>query len=136
MAPLLRVEASTKRFGGLAANRDISLAMEVGEIVGLIGPNGAGKTTLFNCVTGYMHPDDGRIVFDGRDITHTRPEPIFRLGIACTWQVGRALGPRPAPENVACGARKRTNPVVSARARATHLLALTVLTRTQHPPAV
>src|SRR6267143_971632 len=61
MAPLLRVESSTKRFGGLAANRDVSLSVEAGEIVGLIGPNGAGKTTLFNCITGYMHPDDGRM---------------------------------------------------------------------------
>ena len=51
MAPLLKVESSTKRFGGLAANRGVSLAMEAGEIVGLIGPNGAGKTTLFNCIT-------------------------------------------------------------------------------------
>ena len=76
MASLLRVEASTKRFGGLLANREISLAIEPGEIIGLIGPNGAGKTTLFNCITGYMHPDAGRIVFDGREITNTRPESI------------------------------------------------------------
>ena len=62
MAPLLSLESSTKRFGGLLANRDVSLAIEAGEIVGLIGPNGAGKTTLFNCITGYMHPDAGRIV--------------------------------------------------------------------------
>src|SRR5258707_14202772 len=93
MAPLLRVESSTKRFGGLVANRDVSLAMEAGEIVGLIGPNGAGKTTLFNCITGYMDPDDGRIVFDGRDITHTRPERICRLGGAGPWQVEPTLGP-------------------------------------------
>src|SRR2546427_11775693 len=125
MAPLLRVEASTKRFGGLAANRDSSLAMEAGEIVGLIGPNGAGKTTLFNCITGYMHPDDGRIVFDGRDITHTRPERICRLGVARTWQVVRAFGRMTALENVVCGALERTNRVVEARARATELLVFT-----------
>ena len=70
MAPLLALEASSKRFGGLLANREVSLAIEAGEIVGLIGPNGAGKTTLFNCITGYMHPDEGRIVFDGTDVTH------------------------------------------------------------------
>jgi branched-chain amino acid transport system ATP-binding protein len=127
MAPLLRVEASTKRFGGLAANRDISLAMEVGEIVGLIGPNGAGKTTLFNCVTGYMHPDDGRIVFDGRDITHTRPERICRLGVARTWQVVRAFGRMTALENVVCGALQRTNRIAEARARARELLEFTEL---------
>ena len=84
MAALLSVDAASKRFGGLLANRDVSLAIEPGEIVGLIGPNGAGKTTLFNCITGYMHPDAGRIVFDGREITNTRPESICALGVART----------------------------------------------------
>jgi len=59
MASLLRVEASTKRFGGLLANRDVSLTIEPGEIVGLIGPNGAGKTTLFNCITAPTSPTRG-----------------------------------------------------------------------------
>src|SRR5215470_14338881 len=122
MAPLLQVEASTKRFGGLLANRDVSLTIDAGEIVGLIGPNGAGKTTLFNCVTGYMHPDEGRIVFDGTDITHTRPERICRLGVARTWQVVRAFGRMTALENVVCGALQRTNRIGEARARARELL--------------
>src|SRR5438128_463394 len=136
MAPLLRVEASTKRFGGLAANRDISLAMAVGAIVGLIGPSGAGKTTLFSCITGSMHPDDGRIVFDGRDITHTRPERICRLGVARTWQVVRAFGRMTALENVVCGALERTNRVVEARVRATELLEFTELRGKHDAPAV
>src|SRR5882724_2162933 len=127
MAPLLQVESSTKRFGGLAANRGVSLAMEAGEIVGLIGPNGAGKTTLFNCITGYMHPDDGRIVFDGLDVTHARPERICRLGVARTWQVVRAFGRMTALDNVVCGALQRTNRVAEARARAIELLEFTEL---------
>src|ERR671923_1619610 len=127
MAPLLQVESSTKRFGGLAANRDVSLTIEQGEIVGLIGPNGAGKTTLFNCITGYMHPDDGRIVFDGADITHIRPERICRLGVARTWQVVRAFGRMTALENVVCGALQRTNRIGEARARARELLDFTEL---------
>jgi branched-chain amino acid transport system ATP-binding protein len=127
MASLLRVEASTKRFGGLLANREISLAIEPGEIVGLIGPNGAGKTTLFNCITGYMHPDDGRITFDGADITHTRPERICQLGVARTWQVVRAFGRMTALENVICGALQRTNRIAEARARAGELLEFTEL---------
>src|SRR5262249_29909433 len=81
MAALLTLQSSTKSFGGLLANRDVSLTIEAGEIVGLIGPNGAGKTTLFNCITGYMHPDAGRITFDGTDITTARPERICHLGV-------------------------------------------------------
>ena len=127
MASLLRVEASTKRFGGLLANREISLTIEPGEIIGLIGPNGAGKTTLFNCITGYMHPDEGRIAFDGADITHTRPERICRLGVARTWQVVRAFGRMTALENVICGALQRTNRIAEARARAGELLEFTEL---------
>ena len=127
MAPLLRVESATKRFGGLLANRDVSLAIEAGEIVGLIGPNGAGKTTLFNCITGYMHPDGGRIVFDGHDISRTRPERICHLGVARTWQVVRAFGRMTALENVVCGALQRTNRIGEARTRAAALLAFTGL---------
>jgi branched-chain amino acid transport system ATP-binding protein len=127
MAPLLRVEASTKRFGGLLANREISLAIEPGEIIGLIGPNGAGKTTLFNCITGYMHPDAGRIVFDGAEVTHTRPDRICGLGVARTWQLVRAFGRMTALENVICGALQRTNRIAEARARARDILQFTEL---------
>jgi len=115
MAPLLQVERSTKRFGGLIANRDVSLAIEPGEIVGLIGPNGAGKTTLFNCISGALHPDEGRIVLDGADITHARPERVCRLGIARTWQVVRSFGRMTVLENVVCGAFRRTSRVAAAR---------------------
>ena len=135
MAPLLSVEAATKRFGGLLANKEISLAIEPGEIVGLIGPNGAGKTTLFNCITGYMHPDEGRIAFDGADITHTRPERICGLGVARTWQVVRAFGRMTALDNVICGALERTNRVAEARARAVDLLDFTELGARKHVAA-
>ena len=135
MAPLLSVEAVTKRFGGLLANREISLVIEPGEIVGLIGPNGAGKTTLFNCITGYMHPDEGRIAFDGADITQRRPERICGLGVARTWQVVRAFGRMTALDNVICGALERTNRVAEARARAADLLDFTELGARKHVAA-
>jgi len=127
MAALLQVESSTKRFGGLIANRDVSLTIEAGEIVGLIGPNGAGKTTLFSCISGYMHPEQGRIVFDGRDVTHTRPERVCHAGVARTWQVVRAFGRMTALENVVCGALQRTNRMAEARARARAMLEFTEL---------
>jgi branched-chain amino acid transport system ATP-binding protein len=113
----------------------VSLAIEPGEIVGLIGPNGAGKTTLFNCITGYMHPDEGRIVFDGHDVTRTRPERICRLGVARTWQLVRAFGRMTALENVVCGALQRTNRTAEARARARELLEFTELRGRDDMPA-
>jgi branched-chain amino acid transport system ATP-binding protein len=127
MAPLLSLDSTTKRFGGLLANNNVSLAIEPGEIVGLIGPNGAGKTTLFNCITGFMHPDDGRITLDGSDITRTRPETICGLGVARTWQVVRAFGRMTVLDNVMCGALKRINRVGEARTRARDLLDYTDL---------
>ena len=135
MPPLLQVESCTKRFGGLVANRDVSLVIEPGEIVGLIGPNGAGKTTLFNCISGALHPDEGRIRLDGADISHARLERVCRLGIARTWQVVRSFGRMTALENVMCGALRRTNRVGPARARALELMAFTGLAGKEDTPA-
>ncbi len=73
---LLAVEDVTRRFGGIVALADVSLALEQGQIVGLIGPNGAGKTTLFNLVTRLYRPNSGRIIFDGKDLTRTPPHRI------------------------------------------------------------
>jgi len=127
VATLLELRSVTKRFGGLVANKEVSLAISAGEIVGLIGPNGAGKTTLFNCVTGYTHADAGRIVFAGADITRARPERVSGLGIARTWQLVRTFGRMTVLENVVCGALKRHARVGEARARALQLLEFTGL---------
>jgi branched-chain amino acid transport system ATP-binding protein len=127
MAALLELDAATKRFGGLTANKDVSLRIDGGEIVGLIGPNGAGKTTLFNCITGYMHPDAGRILFDGVDVSRRGPHRISHLGIARTWQVVRTFGRMTVLENVVCGALARTNRMAEAEARARRLLVFTGL---------
>jgi branched-chain amino acid transport system ATP-binding protein len=135
MATLLTVESATKRFGGLIANKSVSLVIESGEIVGLIGPNGAGKTTLFNCITGYMHPDEGRLLFDGTDITRVRPEKICGLGVARTWQLVRAFGRMTALDNVVCGALQRTNRVSEARVRARELIDFTGLEGRADVPA-
>jgi len=119
---LLELRGVTKRFGGLIANQDISFTIGAGEIVGLIGPNGAGKTTLFNCITGYMHPEEGHISFGGADITDAHPARVCGRGIARTWQVVRTFGRMTVLENVICGALKRTNRVKEARTRAVCLL--------------
>lgn len=84
--PLLEVLGLTRRFGGLIAVNDVSLAVEQGEIRGLIGPNGAGKTTLFNLVSGTIPPTAGTVRFEGRDITHQPMHALVRRGLVRTFQ--------------------------------------------------
>ncbi len=82
----MRLEAVTKRFGGIVACKDISFGIPEGRIMGLIGPNGAGKTTIFNLITGVYSLTAGRIYFRGADITRLRPDELVALGIARTFQ--------------------------------------------------
>ena len=91
MPALLDVRAVTRSFYGVAALRGVTLAVEASRITGLIGPNGAGKTTLFNCVSGLVPPDAGRIVFDNTDITGARPDVIARRGLVRTFQIARGF---------------------------------------------
>jgi branched-chain amino acid transport system ATP-binding protein len=83
---LLRLEAVGKRFGGVRALSDVSMAVGQNRIVGVIGPNGAGKTTLFNLITGAYRADCGAIVFDDRQITDWPSHRIIRAGLARTFQ--------------------------------------------------
>jgi len=85
-APLLSVEAITVRFGAIHALSDVSVDIHRGEIVAIIGPNGAGKTTLLNAVSGFYHPQEGRIFFQGKDRTYLKPFDVAALGIARTFQ--------------------------------------------------
>ncbi len=84
--PLLEVEGVSIRFGALVALNGVSLQIRRGQILAIIGPNGAGKTTLLNVISGFYHPSEGRIRFQGRDRTHLRPPDVARLGIARTFQ--------------------------------------------------
>jgi ABC-type branched-subunit amino acid transport system ATPase component len=83
---LLEIRGLVKRFLGVTAVDQVDLAVEPGELVSLIGPNGSGKTTLFNCVTGYLAADGGRVLFRGRDLTNVAPHRVARLGVARTFQ--------------------------------------------------
>jgi len=76
----------SKRFGGVRAVEDVTIAVTKGEIVSIIGPNGAGKTSLLNMISGFYRPNSGAILLEGRDITAIRPSEIARLGIARTFQ--------------------------------------------------
>ncbi|HVB47670.1 MAG TPA: branched-chain amino acid ABC transporter ATP-binding protein/permease [Burkholderiales bacterium] len=105
--PLLEVRASSKRFGGLVAVRDLSFAMTSGEILGLIGPNGAGKSTMFNLITGVLRADGGEIVFRGEDMDRLASSEIARRGICRTFQHVNLIGSMSVLENAALGAHLR-----------------------------
>jgi branched-chain amino acid transport system ATP-binding protein len=115
MSTILELQRVSKFFGGLAANSDVSLQVELGTIVGLIGPNGAGKTTLFNCITGFYPPSKGKVVFKGVTMNGLQPNQVCRLGMARTWQKVRPLAKMSVLDNVMVGALARTNSLRVAR---------------------
>jgi branched-chain amino acid transport system ATP-binding protein len=82
----LAVDGVSKRFGGVRAVEDVTIAVRRGEIASIIGPNGAGKTSLLNMISGFYRPDTGAIAFEGHDITRSRPAEVAALGIARTFQ--------------------------------------------------
>ena len=100
MSALLEITGVSKSFGGVVANRDISLQVPEGAIVGLIGPNGSGKTTLFNSIVGYHPFDSGDIRFDGREIAHLRVTEIARRGLLRTFQQTRVYGGMTCVQNM------------------------------------
>jgi branched-chain amino acid transport system ATP-binding protein len=84
--PLLEVEGISVRFGAVQALESVSLSIGRGEVAAIIGPNGAGKTTLLNVISGFYHPYEGHIRFEGKDRTHLKPYDVAALGIARTFQ--------------------------------------------------
>lgn len=97
---LLDVDGLVKEFGGLRALDELSVSVESGELVGVMGPNGAGKTTFFNCVSGVVDSDEGRVEFDGNDITNDSPEKLARAGMIRTFQLTRELETMTVRDNV------------------------------------
>jgi branched-chain amino acid transport system ATP-binding protein len=86
MSTLLHIQEVSKAFGGVQAVNRVSLEVNRGDLLSVIGPNGAGKTSLLNMVSGFYHPDHGRITLDGADITHAAPSRIAERGVARTFQ--------------------------------------------------
>lgn len=105
---MLRVDGVSRRFGGVYANRDITLTIPPGELRGVIGPNGAGKSTLFNLISGHVRPDSGRIWVEGDRIDRLAPHVRARHGIAIVFQGARVFPGMSVLENVMVGAHART----------------------------
>ena len=134
VSALLEVRDVVRAFGGVRAVDGATLDVEAGSITGLIGPNGAGKSTLFNCVSGFLRPQSGRVRLDGKRIDRRAPHRIARAGLVRTFQTPRALTRMTVLENVmlaaprnrgerlgralAPSARRREREVPRPRARA------------------
>jgi branched-chain amino acid transport system ATP-binding protein len=97
---ILETRGLTKEFRGFVAVKNVDLLVRRSTIHALIGPNGAGKTTCFNLLTHFITPTAGRIVFDGRDITGSRPADIARLGLARSFQISAVFPHLSVLENV------------------------------------
>jgi branched-chain amino acid transport system ATP-binding protein len=122
-SPVLEVDSISKAYGGVVANRNVSLTIGRGEILGLIGPNGAGKTTLVSILSGEVTPDSGRILLDGVDITDVNTPRRAKLGIRRSFQITSVFMDLPVIANVmlACqamggGGFRLWRPVASDRA--------------------
>jgi branched-chain amino acid transport system ATP-binding protein len=122
--PLLRIDRVCKRFGGLLAVDNASLAVEAGRITALIGPNGAGKTTLFSIISGFLSPSEGRIFHRGVDITGVPPHLLARRGIVRTFQIAQPFAGLTVHENITIGAH------LSRRSRADALAAAAEVAKT------
>jgi branched-chain amino acid transport system ATP-binding protein len=107
MSPVLQANKLVKRFGGLAAVNDVSLALHKGRIHAVIGPNGAGKSTLTNLLSGDLPPTSGSVTLGGVDITGWSPEKISRQGLGRSYQKTNIFAPFTVQENVRLAAQSR-----------------------------
>ena len=96
----LRVDGVVKRFGGHLALDDVSLTLDRGQVHAVIGPNGAGKSTLFGVISGEYHPERGRVLLAGRDMTRASPRARVRMGLARAFQVARVFGDLTVRDNI------------------------------------
>jgi branched-chain amino acid transport system ATP-binding protein len=105
---LLALDGVTQRFGGLIALDSVSFEVAAGGITAIIGPNGAGKTTLFNIISGFRVPSEGRVTFDGTDVTGLAPEAVARRGLVRTFQLVQLFETLTVLENVEVGRHLHT----------------------------
>jgi branched-chain amino acid transport system ATP-binding protein len=133
--PLLQLSHVSIAFGGLRAVQDVSFALHAGTLGALIGPNGAGKTTLFALMSGFLRPDNGRIVFDGRDITGRAPHLNARDGMTRTFQIVQPFAAQTVRDNIAVGAHLHIARRMSALAEAERVAERVGLASQLHKPA-
>lgn len=97
---MLEAKNLTMRFGGLTAVRDFNITLNKGDLYGLIGPNGAGKSTVFNMLCGFYNPTEGKVFYEGKDITGGKPSKISEMGLVRVFQNGRLFKSMDVLENM------------------------------------
>ena len=104
---ILETKNLTKEFKGFTAVNDVNLQVQRGHIHALIGPNGAGKTTCFNLLTQFLKPTSGQILFNGKDITASRPAQIARMGVIRSFQISAVFPHLTLLQNVRIGLQRK-----------------------------
>ena len=132
---ILSAKNLTKNFGGLLAVGDFSFELEEKEILALIGPNGAGKTTVFNCLSGFLPPDEGEISFEGKLLGGLQPFQICQLGMARTFQIVKPFLTISVVDNVMVGALSREKSTARAEKRSLEIIEFVGLSDMAHKEA-
>jgi ABC-type branched-subunit amino acid transport system ATPase component/ABC-type branched-subunit amino acid transport system permease subunit len=125
---LLEVRGLSRSFGGLKAVQDVSFQVRAGTILGIIGPNGAGKTTAFNLLNGFIKPDAGEILLDGKNMVGRKPHELCRAGVGRTFQIMRPFARLSIADNVVIGAYVHAKTDAEARQSAADAIAQVGLT--------
>ena len=120
---ILDVRNLSRSFGGLKAVQNVSFKLQRNEILGIIGPNGAGKTTLFNLLNGFLRPDTGEVLLEGRDVFARKPHELCEAGVARTFQIMRPFQRMSISDNVVVGAYVRAKTDTKARELAADAIA-------------
>jgi branched-chain amino acid transport system ATP-binding protein len=100
---ILEARNLTKSFGGVRVVDDLSVSLVEGEALGVVGPNGAGKTTMINLLTGIIHPDEGKVIFAGQDVSRQSPDVRCHAGLGRTYQIPKPFEGMTVFENVLVG---------------------------------
>jgi branched-chain amino acid transport system ATP-binding protein len=130
MTVVLEMAGLKKSFGGVKVIDDLSMSLNEGEALGIVGPNGAGKTTLFNLVSGVYRPDEGRVSFKGRDVTHLSRQHRCHMGLGRTYQIPKPFSDMSVFENLlVCAAYARNMSEKASYERCVEVLELTHLTK-------
>jgi len=132
---ILSANKISKSFGGLMAVGDLSFELEKEEIIALIGPNGAGKTTVFNCLSGFLPPDEGEVYLEGKQLGGLQPFQICQMGMARTFQIVKPFLTISVLDNVMVGALAKEKSTSKAKKKSLEIIEFIGLSSWTHQEA-